>query len=255
MPPCLFLCWKKVSWVIKINCQVTLPETNIAPEDRPSQKETIVFQSSIFRCELLVYRRVSTWRIIPVSKWLGSPPFISHKKAMNGRGPTTRSLGDLGSPWLLTPKHVALIKGDQTPGSPRWPTKLCYKTSHPGIRPMDVWTLKNRRQIPRVYFLCHPFFWGDFFYEFQGVYVMFFVEIPYPVFYLHWFPQYPVSTWRTSRIQRWWNRRSSSHRGGGQHCDGDHYHGAIAELGTSSEQWKKGPWLFRVYRDLYYPVI
>ena len=27
-----------------------LPETNIAPENRPSQKETIVFQPSIFRC-------------------------------------------------------------------------------------------------------------------------------------------------------------------------------------------------------------
>ena len=26
----------------------TLPETNIAPENRPSQKETIVFQPSIF---------------------------------------------------------------------------------------------------------------------------------------------------------------------------------------------------------------
>ena len=28
----------------------TLPETNIAPENRPSQKETIVFQPSILRC-------------------------------------------------------------------------------------------------------------------------------------------------------------------------------------------------------------
>ena len=28
---------------------VTLPKTNIAPENRPSQKETIVFQPSIFR--------------------------------------------------------------------------------------------------------------------------------------------------------------------------------------------------------------
>ena len=37
----------------------TLPETNIfAPENRPSQKETIVFQPSIFRCELLVSGRV-----------------------------------------------------------------------------------------------------------------------------------------------------------------------------------------------------
>ena len=32
--------------------------------------------------------RAATWRIIPVSKWLGSPPFISHKKAIwNGNNP------------------------------------------------------------------------------------------------------------------------------------------------------------------------
>ena len=35
-------------------------------------------------------------------KWLGSPPFISHKARPFARGPTTRSLGDLRSPWLLT---------------------------------------------------------------------------------------------------------------------------------------------------------
>ena len=33
----------------------TLPKTNIAPEKLPSQKERIVFQPSIFRCELLVF--------------------------------------------------------------------------------------------------------------------------------------------------------------------------------------------------------
>ena len=39
----------------------TLPETNVfAPEKRPSQKETIVFQPSIFRRELLVSGRVPT---------------------------------------------------------------------------------------------------------------------------------------------------------------------------------------------------
>ena len=32
----------------------TLPESNIAPENRVSQKETIVFQPSIFRCKLAV---------------------------------------------------------------------------------------------------------------------------------------------------------------------------------------------------------
>ena len=31
----------------------TLPETNIAPENRPDPKRKLVFQSSIFRCKLL----------------------------------------------------------------------------------------------------------------------------------------------------------------------------------------------------------
>ena len=31
---------------------------------------------------------VDTWRIIPVSKWLGSPPFGSHEVWPFGRGPT-----------------------------------------------------------------------------------------------------------------------------------------------------------------------
>ena len=35
-------------------------------------------------------------------KWLGSPPFISHEVRPFLRGPTTRSLGDLRLPWLLT---------------------------------------------------------------------------------------------------------------------------------------------------------
>ena len=36
----------------------TLPETNIAPEKRSSQRK-LIFQPSIFRCELLVYWRVT----------------------------------------------------------------------------------------------------------------------------------------------------------------------------------------------------
>ena len=35
-------------------------------------------------------------------KWLGSPPFMSHLYRPFGRGPTTRSLGDLRSPWFLS---------------------------------------------------------------------------------------------------------------------------------------------------------
>ena len=42
----------------------TLPETNLAPENWPSQEETIVFQPSIFRGELLVSGRVVFFRPI-----------------------------------------------------------------------------------------------------------------------------------------------------------------------------------------------
>ena len=44
---------------------LTLPETNIAPENRPSQKETIVFQPSISRCKLLVSGRVPPSATLP----------------------------------------------------------------------------------------------------------------------------------------------------------------------------------------------
>ena len=36
------------------NRDLTLPKTNVAHENWPSQKETIVFQPSIFRCKLAV---------------------------------------------------------------------------------------------------------------------------------------------------------------------------------------------------------
>ena len=38
-----------------------LPETNMAPENRPSQKERIVFQPSIFKCKLAVSFRECTF--------------------------------------------------------------------------------------------------------------------------------------------------------------------------------------------------
>ena len=48
---------------VKTNVQLlyqkgTLPETNIVPENRPPQKERIVFQPSMFRGKLLVSGRV-----------------------------------------------------------------------------------------------------------------------------------------------------------------------------------------------------
>ena len=38
---------------------LTLPETNIAPENRPSQKERLVFQPPFFRGKLWNFRGVS----------------------------------------------------------------------------------------------------------------------------------------------------------------------------------------------------
>ena len=40
----------------------TLRETNIAPENGPSEKETIIFQPSIFTGELLVSGRVDDYK-------------------------------------------------------------------------------------------------------------------------------------------------------------------------------------------------
>ena len=44
-------------------------------------------------------------------KWLGSPPFISHKKAIY-KGSHNPTLGDLWSPWLLTtyPSHGMILQ-------------------------------------------------------------------------------------------------------------------------------------------------
>ena len=65
--------------MVIFRCYLSLPEgtlskTNIAPENRPSQKETIVFQPSIFGCELLVSERVyniyiSTYYVFSFESW------------------------------------------------------------------------------------------------------------------------------------------------------------------------------------------
>ena len=47
------VCQTQKSGIDGIVLRTTLPETNIAPENRPSQKEpTVVFQPSMFRCHV-----------------------------------------------------------------------------------------------------------------------------------------------------------------------------------------------------------
>ncbi len=54
----------------------------------------------------MMARAAYIWRIIPVSKWLVTPIYKPFRPLV--RGPTTRSLGDLRSPWLLTTYHHPL---------------------------------------------------------------------------------------------------------------------------------------------------
>ena len=56
--------WKYMCWTQK---KSTLPKTNMAPENRPSQKEGIVFQPSIFRC--YVSFREGNQRFKPTQTW------------------------------------------------------------------------------------------------------------------------------------------------------------------------------------------
>ena len=68
----------------------TLPETNIAPENR-SQKRRFLLETTAFR-GYVSFRE---------GKWFGSPQLISHEWPF-GRG-TARSLGGRNrSPWLMT---------------------------------------------------------------------------------------------------------------------------------------------------------
>ena len=50
---------------------ITLPETNIAPENRPGPTRKVVFQAAIFRCELLVWVRVEVqWFLKENLTWI-----------------------------------------------------------------------------------------------------------------------------------------------------------------------------------------
>ena len=57
----------------------TLPETNSSHLKMTPWKRRFLLnllETIIFRCDLLSFRE-GTWRFIPISKWLGSPLFIS----------------------------------------------------------------------------------------------------------------------------------------------------------------------------------
>ena len=59
----------------------------------------------------------STWRIIPVPKWLGSPLVTNHEVRPFGRVPTLRYLGDENDHhWLFSPL-VSPVMILQAPGS------------------------------------------------------------------------------------------------------------------------------------------
>ena len=67
-----FRSWQFFFVAMSPDCWHTLPETNIAPENRASQKERLVFQPSIFRGELLVSGSVNI-NIIVITILVGLP--------------------------------------------------------------------------------------------------------------------------------------------------------------------------------------
>ena len=71
----LFARFQPSTWQVFF-LELTLPETNskFAPENRLSQKERIVFQPSIFRCELLILGMVPSWRSTNVT-WIKGTHF------------------------------------------------------------------------------------------------------------------------------------------------------------------------------------
>ena len=72
----ILILWREKEYIcISSLFTITLPETNIAPENRPSQKERIVFQSTIFRdhMTMLVSGRVKTSFENLSRKFLNSP--------------------------------------------------------------------------------------------------------------------------------------------------------------------------------------
>ena len=48
--------WEYCLKIGRKKTQISLPETNIAPENRPFQKWKLIFQTSIFRCWVFVFR-------------------------------------------------------------------------------------------------------------------------------------------------------------------------------------------------------
>ena len=84
----------------------TLPETNIAPENRPSQKETIVFQPSIFR-GYVSFRECNKQQISSLSFGLTttnlkSPPLL---KGCSPRNP--QKISNVSTWLVLNPQPIA----------------------------------------------------------------------------------------------------------------------------------------------------
>ena len=59
-------------------------------------------------CLDIIENRVLTWRIIPASKWLGSPPFTSHLYRPFARGTHPVFFGPTISPYYITTKNQFL---------------------------------------------------------------------------------------------------------------------------------------------------
>ena len=88
--------------------QTNLPETNIAPENRPSQKERIVSQAPFFSGELLASGRVF-FPLRSISSLRSLLLWLVNLHPPRNKGLTFGLIK--GNQWFFSPKKKTLIPG------------------------------------------------------------------------------------------------------------------------------------------------
>ena len=171
---------------------------------------------------------------------------------------------------FLTYQVVLDTRRVSNPSSPNQDTFSSAKGGHLEVketRPGAVWERKTRKgstkktenKLPlekgETPFLGNPDFGGGSMFNFKGVYNS-----------MYFWRDIPTSSKRqllqalaevachTERCQCW-NPLSCSFQISHSQVLRDGIGWKVGPLPGTSEQWKKGPWLFRLHKGLYYPII
>ena len=121
--------------------KVTLHETNIAAKNRPSQKESIVFQQSIFRCKLFVSGRVPprkwtnvTWKVDHFKRLVFKPAFLKGYLPGLGEYPKLQK-----TCYLLTDSYQPFVKGLGFQRNLKWASICSVLSGHTVLSFLAKW--------------------------------------------------------------------------------------------------------------------